>query len=172
MIIIMSDSHGESEAIANIKTKYQHDASLIIHCGDSEFPATDPIWQGVSVVRGNCDFDNGFPESTVLTADGISIFATHGHLYNVGFTLSHLAETATENHCQVATFGHLHTPIVHVEEGVLCINPGSVAQPRGQYQTKMYAKLEVTPDTYVITYLDLAHQPIDGLAFEVPRVNK
>jgi len=28
MIIIMSDSHGESEAIENIKTKYQHDASF------------------------------------------------------------------------------------------------------------------------------------------------
>lgn len=172
MIIIMSDSHGESEAIENIKTKYQHDASLIIHCGDSEFPASDSIWQGVSVVRGNCDFDNGFPESTVLKADGISIFATHGHLYNVGFMLSPLAQTAQENHCQVATFGHLHTPIVSVEEGVLCINPGSVAQPRGQYQTKMYAKLEVKSDTYVITYMDLAHQPIDGLTFEVPRVNK
>ena len=172
MIIIMSDSHGESEALENIKTKYQHDASLIIHCGDSEFSASDDIWQGVSVVRGNCDFDNGFPESTVLTADGISIFATHGHLYNVGFMLSPLAQTAQENHCQVATFGHLHTPIVHVEEGILCINPGSVAQPRGQYQTKMYAKLEVMPDMYLITYLDLAHQPIDGLAFEIPRVNK
>lgn len=172
MIIIMSDSHGESEAIQNIKTKYQKDASLIIHCGDSEFAAKDPIWHGISVVKGNCDFDNNFPESSVMTADGVSIFATHGHLYNVGFTLSHLALTAKENQCQVAVFGHLHTPIVQVVDGILSINPGSVAQPRGQYKTKMYAKLDINPSTFVITYLDLAHQPIEGLQFEFPRINK
>lgn len=172
MIIIMSDSHGESEAIQSIKAKYQKDASLIIHCGDSEFAANDPIWDGITVVRGNCDFDNGFPEYSVVTAEGLSIFATHGHLYNVAFTLSHLALTAKENHCQIATFGHLHKPIVQVEDGILCINPGSVAQPRGQYQTKMYAKLEVTSRSYVITYMNLAHQPVEGLQFELPRINK
>ena len=36
MIIVMSDSHGESKVIQDIKATYQDEASAIIHCGDSE----------------------------------------------------------------------------------------------------------------------------------------
>ncbi|MGX7049448.1 metallophosphoesterase [Pseudolactococcus piscium] len=169
MIIVMSDSHGESKVIQDIKATYQDEASAIIHCGDSELDATDPIWEGIRVVRGNCDFDTLFPESLVLSADQAQVFVTHGHLYGVNFGLSQLTDAAKKAGCKLALFGHLHTPIATIEQDILCLNPGSVAQPRGQYKTKMYAKIDITADAYVISYMDLAHQPIANLQFRLAR---
>ena len=160
MIIVMSDSHGESKIVQEIKTKYQDKASAIIHCGDSELDATDSIWDGITVVKGNCDFDDGFPD------------VTHGHLFSVNFGLARLTAVAHENKCEMALFGHLHTPIATIEEGILCLNPGSVSQPRGQYNIKMYAIIEPTQESYCISYLDINHQPIPTLQFELPRSSK
>ncbi|GHU43814.1 phosphoesterase [Bacilli bacterium] len=172
MIIVMSDSHGESKIVQEIKARYQNTASAIIHCGDSELDATDAIWDGITVVKGNCDFDDGFPETTILQADHERIFVTHGHLFGVNFGLSRLTTAARENNCEMALFGHLHTPIATIEAGVLCLNPGSVSQPRGGYNIKMYAKIEPTRKCYRISYLDIDHQPIPNLQFELPRSSK
>ena len=172
MLIVMSDSHGESKIVQEIKTKYQDKASAIIHCGDSELDATDSIWDGITVVKGNCDFDDGFPDVTVLSADQVDIFVTHGHLFSVNFGLARLTAVAHENKCEMALFGHLHTPIATIEEGILCLNPGSVSQPRGQYNIKMYAIIEPTQESYCISYLDINHQPIPTLQFELPRSSK
>jgi putative phosphoesterase len=172
MIIVMSDSHGESKVVQEIKAKYQNQASAIIHCGDSELEANDKIWEGITVVRGNCDYDDGFPETAVLTAEGERIFLTHGHLFGVNFGLSRLTAAAQKNKCPIAFFGHLHTPIATVEDGVFCLNPGSVAQPRGRHAIKMYAKIEPTASHYKISYMDLNHQEIPNLQFELPRFGK
>jgi predicted phosphodiesterase len=59
-----------------------------------------------------------------------------------------------------------------IEDGILCLNPGSVSQPRGRYNIKMYAIIEPTPDTFQISYLDREHQLIPNLQFELPRSNK
>ena len=172
MIIVMSDSHGESKIVQEIKTMYQDQASAIIHCGDSELDATDSIWEGITVVKGNCDFDDGFPETIVLTADQGKIFVTHGHLFGVNCGLARLTAAARDNNCDIALFGHLHTPIATVEDGILCLNPGSVSQPRGRYNIKMYAIIQPTQESYKISYLDTDHQPIPNLQFELPRSSK
>lgn len=172
MLIVMSDSHGESKVIQDIKNKYQLEASAIIHCGDSELASGDDIWHGMTVVRGNCDYDAGFPDTAVLSADNQRVFVTHGHLYGVNFGLARLTAAAEENAAQIALFGHLHTPIATVESGILCLNPGSVAQPRGRYTSKMYAKIDLTATHYLVSYLDLNHQPIPNLQFELPRAYK
>ncbi|GAB2022442.1 metallophosphoesterase [Pseudolactococcus yaeyamensis] len=169
MIIVMSDSHGESKIVQEIKTRYQDRATAIIHCGDSELDATDPIWEGITVVRGNCDFDGGFPETEVVHTKYGNIFVTHGHLHGVNFGLTRLMFGACENNAYMALFGHLHTPIATIEEDVLCLNPGSVSQPRGHHNIKMYAIIEPNQDSYRISYLDTNHQPIPNLQFELPR---
>ncbi|GFH40009.1 metallophosphoesterase [Lactococcus insecticola] len=169
MIIVMSDSHGERDVIKAIKATYETSASVIIHCGDSELPASDDIWQGISVVKGNCDFDDDFSETAVLNADNQRFFVTHGHLFGVNWGLSDLVAAAHQKAAKIAFFGHLHTPIATVEDGVLCLNPGSVAQPRGQYNIKMYAKIDITQTHYKISYRDLQHQEIPNLQFELLR---
>lgn len=172
MIIVMSDSHGEFKVVQEIKAKYENKASAIIHCGDSELDAMDSIWDGITVVRGNCDYDDGFPDTAVVTAEDTRIFVTHGHLCGVNFGLSRLTAAAEQNNCQMALFGHLHTPIATIEDNILCLNPGSVAQPRGQYNIKMYAKIELTDTSYKISYMDLNHREIPSLQFELQRSGK
>lgn len=82
-------------------------------------------------VRGNCDAEIdqtvlGFPimaDYSLLLAGGRRIFVTHGHLYT------------PEEHPKLQPgdaflFGHIHVPVCEEREGVLILNPGSVAIPK------------------------------------------
>ena len=53
-IIVMSDSHGERDIVVDIKNRYQG-SRCYFHNGDSELESSDPVWEGIHVVRGNCD---------------------------------------------------------------------------------------------------------------------
>lgn len=59
MFVVMSDSHYDRDVVKSIKSKYLNEATAIFHCGDSELPSSDEIWQGITVVAGNCDYDSG-----------------------------------------------------------------------------------------------------------------
>ena len=65
-IIVMSDSHGERDIVVDIKNRYQGKVDAIFHNGDSELESSDPVWEGIHVVRGNCDYDSGYPERLVV----------------------------------------------------------------------------------------------------------
>jgi len=57
-IIIMSDNHGQKMALQKVFEHYQSESDIrFIHCGDSEFPYEDEVFQGCLRVTGNCDYD-------------------------------------------------------------------------------------------------------------------
>ena len=85
-IIVMSDSHGERDIVVDIKNRYQGKVDAIFHNGDSELESSDPVWEGIHVVRGNCDYDSGYPERLVVKLGDVIIAQTHGHLYGINFT--------------------------------------------------------------------------------------
>lgn len=163
----MSDSHGDHAIVEEIKNKYIDEASAFIHCGDSEVDSSDSLWQGVTVVRGNCDFDTGYPQLARLRLDNKEMLVTHGHLYGVNFGLDRLDFLAQEKLADIVFFGHLHTPIVEYKDGRLYVNPGSISQPRGQHQEKMYCKIDFKEDGYHINYLDRKHKEIKDLEFYI-----
>lgn len=82
-------------------------------------------------VRGNCDTEVDqmvldFPimaEYSLLYIDGVTIFATHGHHFN----LNNLPP-----HCEgdILLHGHTHVPACIRQEGMHYINPGSVSIPK------------------------------------------
>ncbi|GFH41910.1 phosphoesterase [Lactococcus hodotermopsidis] len=169
MIIVMSDSHGNRKVVEDIKEKYLGKVDGIFHCGDSEQQLMDETWDRMSmVVKGNCDYDS-FPTISEMLIGNDHVFTTHGHLHGVAWGLERLVADAKKYDCNIALFGHLHRPIATVEDGVLCLNPGSVSQPRGKHNIKMYAKIEPTTDSYKISYMDLNHQEIPELQFNLPR---
>lgn len=45
MFVVMSDSHYDRDVVQSIKSKYLNEATAIFHCGDSELPSSDEIWQ-------------------------------------------------------------------------------------------------------------------------------
>jgi len=95
MFVVMSDSHYDRDVVESIKSKYLNEATAIFHCGDSELPSSDEIWQGITV------------------------------------------------------------------------NPGSVAQPRGKYDIKMYAIIEIEGEEFKVSYRNLQHEPIPELQFRL-----
>lgn len=168
-IIVMSDSHGDREIIEAIKTKYQGKVAAIFHNGDSELPSSDRIWEGIQVVRGNCDYDNGYPEKLITDLDGVVVAQTHGHLYQINFTWDRLDLFAQEADADICLYGHLHRPAAWHNGKTIFINPGSVSQPRGDVTEKLYAKVDITDDKVAVAYYTRHHDLFPALSEEFKR---
>ncbi|MBS7576772.1 MULTISPECIES: metallophosphoesterase [unclassified Enterococcus] len=163
MFVVMSDSHGDRDIVEEIKAKYINSATAIFHCGDSELPANDQIWQGITVVTGNCDYDAAYQEVSVRNVEGHRILVTHGHLYSVNYGLSRLSLLAQEHDCDIALFGHTHIATVEKVNNELCINPGSVRQPRGYPFVPTYAIVAFLNQTVTINFLNREHQILEDM---------
>ena len=82
-------------------------------------------------VRGNCDTEVDqmvldFPvmaEYSLLYIEGITIFATHGHHFN-------LDKLPPHREGDILLHGHTHVPAYIQQEGILYLNPGSVSIPK------------------------------------------
>lgn len=83
-------------------------------------------------VRGNCEAEVDqmmldFPvmaEYMILYLDDRMVFATHGHVFN----REHLPALKKGD---ILLNGHTHVPAIQrMEEGILYLNPGSVAIPK------------------------------------------
>ena len=64
-IIVMSDSHGDSLIVEEIRDRYVGKVDAVFHNGDSELRPDSPLWEGIRVVKGNMDFYAGYPERLV-----------------------------------------------------------------------------------------------------------
>ena len=168
-IIVMSDSHGDRDIIQTIKDQYQGKVDAIFHNGDSELPSNDPIWEGIKVVRGNCDYDNGYPESLVTQLGDAIIAQTHGHLYGINFTWERLDLWAQSVDADICLYGHLHRASAWRNGKTVFVNPGSVLQPRGEVMEKLYAKIEITDKTIKVDYYTRNHQLYPSLSQEFER---
>ncbi|OZU89798.1 YfcE family phosphodiesterase [Virgibacillus indicus] len=138
-VLVVSDSHGLTEELAEIKERHQ--LTYMIHCGDSELDLDSPQLDGFYKVGGNCDFDPRFPEEQVLQVDNLTFLAVHGHLHNVKSNLMTLSYRAEEADAQIICFGHTHIAGAEQTGNQLFINPGSIRLPRNRKE-KTYAILE------------------------------
>lgn len=127
-IIVMSDSHGDKETVRAVSAL---PADAIIHCGDSELSAEEPVLQGLHIVRGNCDRDLRFPQSLVVEVGDKRVFVVHGHEHDCKRTLLPLYYAAQEVQADIVLFGHSHLYGTEMKEGILFLNPGSTLLPRG-----------------------------------------
>ncbi len=158
-LMIASDLHGDRACAEQLLARYgESGAKRLILLGDllyhgprNDLPAGyDPkgvitLLNGVKnellCVRGNCDTEVDqmvldFPilaDYAFLEADGLSIFATHGHQFNQG-ALPPLKRG------DILLHGHTHVPKAEIfGDEHLYVNPGSVSIPK-----------EGTPKSYVI----------------------
>lgn len=168
-ILVMSDSHGNREVVQELKQLYLDKVDAIFHNGDSELPSNDPIWEGIQVVEGNCDYDGGYPDRLVTDLDGVRIAQTHGHLYRINYTWQNLDYWAQEVEADICLYGHLHAAAVEKRGKTIFLNPGSVQQPRGPIQVKLYALVTITDETISVRFYSLDHQEFTLLTKEFPR---
>lgn len=165
-LLIVSDNHGERQALEDLLSIYQDEVDYFLHLGDSEFSDLDKLWQEMIPIKGNNDFGEGYIEETVIGLADHRIFACHGHLYDVYQQRNALAQRAKEKSCQIACYGHTHVPLVENIDDVLLINPGSIARPRGTIQKKLYAILSLEGKNYYIRYYDDNHREYEVLSCE------
>ena len=82
-------------------------------------------------VRGHCDTEVdqmvlAFPllaDYALIAQDGLTIYATHGHVYNA-------ARTPPLCPGDILLHGHTHVPAWEDHGDFLCLNPGSVSIPK------------------------------------------
>lgn len=137
---LLSDTHGIVEP-AFKALEIMGPVDLLIHAGDHYHDATKIAARldvPVHAVVGNCDSRLEGPEEKLLEIEGVRIYITHGHKYNVKMSLFGLYNRAVELRAAVVVYGHTHvagygytpSPGCPNREGLLLINPGSVSKPR------------------------------------------
>lgn len=133
--IVLSDSHNDTASCERaIRAISQFD--MIIHLGDIardvDYLETAYYPTKVVSVLGNNDFYAPGEYERVLDFDGHKIFLCHGHTQSVSYGTEKLLHTAREKGCEAALFGHTHQrKLEKSEDGIILLNPGSVARPRG-----------------------------------------
>lgn len=157
--VIVSDNHGKNNVLTDIKSIHA-DADLFFHLGDSEFDYSNRELNDYIKVAGNCDYDEHFEEECVVHKNEINVFVAHGHRYYVNSNRLMLAAVASRHHCQLAFYGHTHIRKVETIDGVVCINPGSIAQSRNS-EPESYAVINFDESEKVITFFNDHHEIID-----------
>ena len=131
--LVVSDSHGDKAILQKLITAYAGKVDLMLHCGDSELPATDEVFKYFKVVRGNCDYDLELQDEQFFDRGQDKILLVHGHLLGVGFGLGGLQAKMEELGANMAFFGHTHQLGGEVINGKFILNPGSISYPRGKF---------------------------------------
>lgn len=169
--LVVSDNHGDQEILAAIIAKWQGKVDLLVHCGDSELAPTSPVMRPFLAVKGNNDFNLQYPLIQVNTTNHQRLLVTHGHRYQVNYSLTPLMLKGEEQAADIVCYGHTHQLAVTVERGMLLINPGSISLPRGQYAYLggTCAVVEATPEHFVVDYYDRTFSPVTDLHFEFKR---
>lgn len=156
-IIVMSDSHRMYRPLEKIFSQYSADS--YIHLGDGEDEINMIAGQfpdkKIFHVKGNCDISslNG-NELFIELADNCRIFATHGHLYNVDFSLDDLKHKASEYGANIALYGHTHKRFCTYEDGLYIMNPGSASCPRDG-KSPSFGIIDVSPSGIMTNIVEL-----------------
>lgn len=133
-ILVVSDSHGNSELLREIVTQ-NSGCELVIHLGDNAADATEvmrdfPAKASLSVL-GNCDmgfFLDKLNFDGTFSVEERRIFYTHGHRYNASVDM--MVAQAKMKKADIVLYGHTHVSFAEEIRGVLVINPGSISLPR------------------------------------------
>jgi hypothetical protein len=145
-ILVVSDTHGETDRLFDVLKSVKGHISAVIHAGDYEGDAAEIVKKypdlPVYAVCGNCDYGKIMPPVKLIELGSKRIFITHGHRYDVNYSLMKLAYTAMQNEADIAVFGHTHIPLVEKYEGLTIVNPGSLSRPRGGSKNS-YAVIDI-----------------------------
>lgn len=94
-----------------------------------------------------------------MPIDGYVIYITHGHLYGVKSSRHQLAKRAQTLGATIALYGHTHVAKIERIDNIHCINPGSIAYPRGNIWAS-YCIISLSNSENRVDFYDLAHVKI------------
>lgn len=163
--LIVSDAHGDRGILEKLVADYRGRVQAMFYVGDSELKHDDEVFDALLPVVGNMDRDPMFPDDRLYQEQQVSIYIAHGHLYHTERSLSQLEAAAQAQNANVVLTGHTHQLGAEMIDGILYINPGSIAFPRGQYAylKGTYAILSVLPDRFDVQFYTRDEQPVEEL---------
>ena len=152
--LVLSDSHGDTEALSHIISSNIHAVGHVIHLGDGcgDMALFSYRYPEVSfhVVSGNCDCAPAFPEKRIAEIGGKKILIAHGHRYGVKTSYDRICYAAQEAGADICLFGHTHVPVTFEYEGILFMNPGAVcARGNGRPQYGIIDFTDEPPNTII-----------------------
>lgn len=170
-LVVVSDSHGDRDILVQLQAHYQGQDVTFLHCGDSELRQDDAVFEQMTGVEGNMDWHDQFPDKVMLSIEQQRILMTHGHLYGVNFGLTNLLLAAQAEDANLIFYGHTHQLACATHEGILMLNPGSISQPRGQFQKigGTYAVVDVSEQAYEVQYYNRDFEAVERLKFKFNR---
>jgi len=144
-VLVVSDTHKNFGEFYDLVLQYKSKVDFVIHLGDGESDIDDLFMLEPNIpiryVSGNCDWSSLKPSSDIVSVGGAKIFICHGHNFGVKYSLDRLALEAKRLGAQTALFGHTHRQQYTVINGVQCLNPGSLGEPRDG--KRGYALIEI-----------------------------
>lgn len=145
---VLGDSHLNMEYLNKV-IKELKQVDYIIHTGDNycdfEYIMEKLKIKGIGV-KGNCDPKG--PEEIIEEIAGRRFLICHGHRYGVKESLNNLFYRGKEVQADIVIFGHSHVPVYEVIDGLVLLNPGSIAFPRGGSR-RSYALLKLNEEVGV-----------------------
>lgn len=151
-IAVISDTHKHRYSLNQV-TKLIQDTDMAIHLGDNveDLQVIKDNYKGKIIgVRGNCDFTSFTPAERFEEVEGKKILITHGHKYDVKYSLLKLKYRAKELGADIVLFGHTHICAEIYEEGIWFINPGSAALPKDS--CKSIAVIEIIDNKVIAAF--------------------
>ena len=142
-ILLVSDSHGNSEALDKLLKKYPN-MDLYLHAGDLE--ADEQSIRPFDCVRGNCDHFSRLPERRIIHTPYGALLMTH---------LPYLpVDIAKQYNIKIFIYGHTHRRKFELVNGVYYINPGAISFPRDGFDLS-YAIVTITPEKVEVEFKTL-----------------
>lgn len=126
-IVVLSDSHCNKQGITKLK-QIMDEADYIITLGDMLGDYTTLVKDYKSkliAVKGNCD-NHYLPDERIIDIEGVKLFVTHGHKYQVKSTYDNLLSKARQLQANVVLYGHTHVAAIDNRDEIMLVNPGTM----------------------------------------------
>jgi len=157
-LLVFSDSHGSIDRLSFAVKQAAPDA--ILHLGDNigdarklhiKFPDV-----AFYMVKGNCDTYAAGEIERLFYLEGVKIYMTHGHIYNVKNGMNAFAYRAQEVGAGIAFYGHTHIAMIQQYNGIWLMNPGQMERHDSKRSASYgIVKLEKGRVDMEIVYLDV-----------------
>lgn len=158
-IIVLSDTHSDTDYMEQLIEKYKSTADYFIHLGDydSDVQSMKRVYPSLNIinVRGNGDFGASVPETIYRDFCGINFMITHGHRFHVYNGVDTLLNFAKQNDCRYVLFGHLHVGLIKQVDGITLINPGSISCPRDSHCSYVIININETTKHVDVDLLEI-----------------
>lgn len=172
-LMIASDIHGSEKFLSKLMERYNEEKAdrllllgdLLYHGPRNDLPEGHNPKRCIEIynaykdniinLKGNCDAEVDqmvleFPvmsDIAYLYIDGVSIVASHGHIYNP-------SKLPSLKKGDYFLFGHTHVPYYEERDGITIMNPGSVSIPK-EGSEHSYMTMEVIDGKACFKYKNL-----------------